>query len=40
MGRVTHDLFTRLGLNSDLVETDWGTVIQRRTNRAPVEAGG
>ena len=40
LGRVSHDLFTRLGLNSDLVETDWGSVIQRRINRAPVEAGG
>ena len=40
LGRITHDLFTRLGLNSDLVETDWGTVIQRRTSRATTEAGG
>ena len=40
LGRVTHDVFTRLGLNSDLVETDWGTVIQRRTNRSTTEAGG
>ncbi|MCC7284513.1 MAG: ABC transporter substrate-binding protein, partial [Acetobacteraceae bacterium] len=40
MGRMTHDLFKRLGLNSDLVETDWGTVVQRRAKLGPVEEGG
>jgi peptide/nickel transport system substrate-binding protein len=40
MGRVTHDLFRRLGLNSELVETDWGTVLQRRASREPTERGG
>jgi peptide/nickel transport system substrate-binding protein len=39
-GQVTHDLFRRLGLNSELVEADWGTVIQRRNSREPVERGG
>ena len=40
MGRVTHDLFLKLGLNSELVETDWGTVVQRRAKRDSVEHGG
>lgn len=40
LGRVTHDLFRRLGLNSDLVETDWGTVVQRRASKEPVDRGG
>lgn len=40
MGRVTHDLFQKLGLNSELAETDWGTVIQRRAKRDGVEQGG
>jgi peptide/nickel transport system substrate-binding protein len=40
MGRVTHDLFLKLGLNSELAETDWGTVIQRRAKREGVDQGG
>jgi peptide/nickel transport system substrate-binding protein len=39
-GQVTHDLLLRLGVNSELVETDWGSVLQRRNNRGPVEQGG
>jgi len=40
LGVVTHDLFRRLGLNSELAESDWGTVVQRRTNREIPERGG
>ncbi len=40
LGQVTHDLFRRLGLNSELAEADWGTVVQRRASREPVERGG
>lgn len=40
MGRITADLLQRLGMNVDLVETDWGTVLQRRASREPVEKGG
>ena len=40
MGQITGDLLKRLGLNVDLVETDWGTVLQRRGSREPVEKGG
>ncbi|UFN50329.1 ABC transporter substrate-binding protein [Roseomonas sp. OT10] len=39
-GRLAADLLTRMGLNVDLVETDWATVLQRRTNRDTVEKGG
>ena len=40
MGRITADLLKRIGLNVDLVETDWGTVVQRRANREPTDKGG
>lgn len=39
-GHVTYDLFRRLGLNVELVDTDWGSVVQRRASREPVERGG
>ena len=37
---VAADLMRRVGFNVDLVAMDWGTQIQRRTNRGPVEGGG
>jgi len=37
---VTADLMTRIGLNVEVVASDWGTVVQRRTSREPVERGG
>ncbi len=39
-GIVTADLFKRLGLNVDFQPMDWGTMIQRQTNRGPAEQGG
>jgi peptide/nickel transport system substrate-binding protein len=39
-GQVTADLLRRLGMNVELVETDWGSVVQRRTSREPPERGG
>ena len=39
-GDVTYDLFRKLGLNVEIAETDWGTVVQRRGSREPVEKGG
>lgn len=39
-GLVTADLLKRLGMNVELVETDWGSVVQRRGSRAPVAQGG
>lgn len=38
--QVALDLFRRLGVNLDPVLTDWGTVVQRRANREPLERGG
>ena len=40
MTQVGADMFRRLGVNLDAVLTDWGTVVQRRTSREPVERGG
>jgi peptide/nickel transport system substrate-binding protein len=37
---VSADLFNRLGFNQDVAISDWGTVVQRRTSREPVEKGG
>ena len=40
-GQITYDLLSRrLGMNVDLQETDWGTVITKRNNRGPVNQGG
>jgi peptide/nickel transport system substrate-binding protein len=39
-GEVAADLLKRLGMNIDLVATDWGTVGARRTQKGPVEQGG
>lgn len=40
LGQVTADILKRIGMNVDLAETDWGTVVQRRSSREPVEKGG
>ncbi len=40
LAEVTADLFRRLGLNLDAQTMDWGTAVQRRTNREPPEKGG
>jgi len=40
MTQVGADLVRRLGFNADIVLADWGTVVQRRTSREPVEKGG
>jgi peptide/nickel transport system substrate-binding protein len=37
---VTADLLQRMGFNLELVATDWGTMVQRRANREPVDKGG
>jgi peptide/nickel transport system substrate-binding protein len=39
-GHVTADLLRRLGMNVELVETDWGTVVQRRASKELPERGG
>jgi peptide/nickel transport system substrate-binding protein len=40
LGLVSHDLLKKLGMNVDLVDSDWGTVVQRRSNREGVDKGG
>jgi peptide/nickel transport system substrate-binding protein len=37
---MTNDVLRRMGMNVELVATDWGTLVQRRTSREPVERGG
>jgi peptide/nickel transport system substrate-binding protein len=37
---VTYDYLKRLGLNAELVSTDWGTVVTRRASKKPPEEGG
>jgi peptide/nickel transport system substrate-binding protein len=40
MGDVTYDTLKKLGMNVEIVQTDWGTVTQRRASREPVDKGG
>lgn len=40
LGQVSADLLTKIGMNVELAETDWGTVIQRRGNREATDKGG
>ena len=39
MGDVTYDTLKKLGMNVEIVQTDWGTVTQRRASREPVDKG-
>lgn len=39
-GQVTADLLRRLGMNVELAEMDWGSVVQRRASKAAPDAGG
>jgi len=40
LGVVGADMLKKCGMNVDVQETDWGSVIQRRASREPVEKGG
>jgi peptide/nickel transport system substrate-binding protein len=40
LGLITADTLKAIGMNVDLQETDWGTVVQRRSSMEPVEKGG
>ena len=40
LGEVGADMLKQAGINVDVQSTDWGTVIQRRASKAPVEKGG
>ena len=39
-GEITFANLKKLGLNVELVETDWGTVVQRRGLKTPPDKGG
>ena len=39
-GHVTFDYFKKLGLNVELMDTDWGSLVQRRNSREPIDKGG
>lgn len=39
-GPVAADLFARLGFALDFAQSDWGTLLQRRNSREPLERGG
>jgi peptide/nickel transport system substrate-binding protein len=39
-GQITYANLKKAGMNVELVETDFATIIQRRTNRGPVSQGG
>jgi peptide/nickel transport system substrate-binding protein len=40
MDEVTFDLLKKLGMNAELAASDFGTVTQRRTSKAPIDKGG
>ncbi len=40
LGEVGADMLKQAGINVDVQSTDWGSVIQRRASKAPVEQGG
>ena len=40
LGPVTEDLLRRLGMNVELVSTDWGSLLTRRASTEPPEKGG
>ena len=40
MSQVTNDLLRRLGMNVELVATDWSALLARRANRNPPDRGG
>ena len=39
-GQITADLLKRLGMNVELVETDWGSLVQRRASKETPDKGG
>ena len=40
LGEVGADMLKQAGINVDVVSTDWGSVIQRRASKAPLDQGG
>jgi peptide/nickel transport system substrate-binding protein len=40
LAQVSNDMLTKAGMNVEFVNTDWGTVVQRRASREPPARGG
>ncbi|WP_419896809.1 ABC transporter substrate-binding protein [Roseomonas sp. USHLN139] len=40
LAQVGHDMLKKCGMNVEFVSTDWGSVVQRRASKEPVEKGG
>jgi peptide/nickel transport system substrate-binding protein len=40
LGDITNDMLKKIGINVELQATDWGSVVQRRATKEPVEKGG
>ena len=40
LGEITYDMFQKLGIKAEMVAADWGTVVQRRASKEPVDKGG
>ena len=40
MAQVGSDLLKRIGMNVDYQSLDWGTVVQRRASKEPIDKGG
>src|ERR1035437_10106281 len=40
LSTVAVDAFQKVGLNIDDQQTDWGTILQRRNSKAPLDKGG
>lgn len=40
LSQVAGDMFRRLGVNLDYQAMDWGTVVQRRASKEPLDKGG
>jgi peptide/nickel transport system substrate-binding protein len=40
LSTVAIDAFRKVGLNIDDQQTDWGTILQRRNSKAPLDKGG
>ena len=40
LGDLTYDMLKKIGINVELQDTDWGSVVQRRATKEPVEKGG
>ena len=40
LSNVAIDAFRKAGLNIDDQQTDWGTILQRRNSKAPLDKGG